>query len=298
LETAIRAAADQRFAILEIGGYFAPILSGLRAALGDRFLGVVEDTEAGHRRYEAVQPLPCPVVSVARSPLKEGEDSLVGASCVFSVEKLLRSLLLIFDGFRNLVLGYGKVGRGLSRTLKPRGCSVAVFDIDPVRQILALAEGMTIPDREFALKNADVIWGCAGTQSIGCKDFASMRDGTVLVSCSSKQIEFDVKALKSDYEERKVTDEIACYQRGTQRLYLVHQGKPVNFLDNGVIGPVLALIQAEIILGLQHVVAKHRHTGDLLVVETSIRRTLAERWLQIFRNPERGGYKIQKSDQR
>lgn len=63
---------------MEIGGYFAPVLQDLRTEFAQDFLGVVEDTEIGHRRYQEAQPLPCPVVSVARSTLKAAEDSLVG----------------------------------------------------------------------------------------------------------------------------------------------------------------------------------------------------------------------------
>ena len=56
-----------RTAILEVGGYFAPALARLKAEFGERILGFVEDTEAGHRRYLRAEPLPYPVMSVARS---------------------------------------------------------------------------------------------------------------------------------------------------------------------------------------------------------------------------------------
>lgn len=56
-----------------MGGYFAPALGALCAALPGRIAGVVEDTENGLRRYEALSELPCAVYSVARSPRKEPE---------------------------------------------------------------------------------------------------------------------------------------------------------------------------------------------------------------------------------
>ena len=51
---------------------------------------MVEDTENGLRRYLGAWKPPCPVFSVARSPLKDPEDYLVGQSVVFSAEALLR----------------------------------------------------------------------------------------------------------------------------------------------------------------------------------------------------------------
>jgi hypothetical protein len=47
-------------------------------------------TENGLHRYLCHEKPPCPVFSVARSPLKDSEDYLVGQSVVFSAEALLR----------------------------------------------------------------------------------------------------------------------------------------------------------------------------------------------------------------
>ena len=64
-------------AVMEIGGYFAPIGNQLKSKYGRYFLGSIEDTENGHRRYEQVSPRNFPVISVARSRLKRFEDRLM-----------------------------------------------------------------------------------------------------------------------------------------------------------------------------------------------------------------------------
>jgi adenosylhomocysteinase len=76
---------------IDIGGYFASAVEHLAA--NAPLAGVVEDTENGHQRYERrlPTPFPCPVFSVARSPLKNAEDYLIGHSVVFSTEGLMRS---------------------------------------------------------------------------------------------------------------------------------------------------------------------------------------------------------------
>jgi adenosylhomocysteinase len=79
---------DQRpLVAIDIGGYLAPAVAHLSASA--TLVGVVEDTENGHQRYEREldPPFPCPVLSVARSPLKNAEDYLIGHSVVFSTER-------------------------------------------------------------------------------------------------------------------------------------------------------------------------------------------------------------------
>jgi len=73
-------AASQDLVILDVGGYFAPALDAICGTFSGQILGVVEDTENGLRRYLALPKTPCPVFSVARSPLKDPEDFLSRAT--------------------------------------------------------------------------------------------------------------------------------------------------------------------------------------------------------------------------
>ncbi len=52
--------------------------------------------------------------------LKETEDFLVGSSCLFSTGRLLREAGFLIDGKQALILGFGKVGRGLAHALLRR----------------------------------------------------------------------------------------------------------------------------------------------------------------------------------
>jgi adenosylhomocysteinase len=127
--------------LLDVGGYFAPTLHLVAKTFSGRLLGVVEDTENGHQRYAALDEVPCPVVSVARSPLKECEDHLVGRSIVFSTEALVRSRGDILTSREACVIGYGKVGRSIARALHAHDLRVTVYDTDPVKRVQAMAQG-------------------------------------------------------------------------------------------------------------------------------------------------------------
>lgn len=281
--------------ILEIGGYFAPALQTLQQALPSKLLGVVEDTEAGHRAYERIaQDLPCPVISVARSALKETEDALVGPSCLYSTEKIFRGSGFPIDGKRSLTLGFGKVGRGLAHALQKRYCPVSIYDINPIRRINALSEGFQIPDRKAALKNAEIIYGATGTCSVKGEDFRLIKNGALLVSCSSKDIEFDLPYLTQHYNKQAIFDNLVSYTNEQQVLYLAAQGRPINFVDGAVIGPVLALVQSEIILAIKQLVTLHGESG-LFETDKAIKDRLAQVWLKYFCDGTTGHYTLDES---
>ncbi len=278
--------------ILEIGGYFSKVLPQLHEKLGVNFLGVIEDTEAGHREYaKNSNKLPCPVISVARSELKETEDFLVGASCLFSTEKLLRTCGAPIEGKRALVLGFGKIGRGMAHSLLRHHCPVSVYDTNPIKRISALSEGFQTPSKENALREAEIIYGTTANFSIQESDFNLIKPGALLVSCSSKDIEFDLKYLEKNFKRTHLIEGLDFYQSEVTEFYLAANGKPINFLDGAVIGPILALVQAEIILAIKQV---YQLEGKKGLFETSeeIRRQLAEKWLEVFCDNKSGRYNL------
>ncbi|MFF5859068.1 NAD(P)-dependent oxidoreductase [Streptomyces sp. NPDC012751] len=180
----IEARAEGRsVALLDVGGYFAPSIETLCSRFSGRIIGVVEDTENGHRRYAELGKLPCPVVSVARSPLKEPEDFLVGQSVVFSAEALMRSRGNILHGRTALVIGFGKLGSSIARLLHAKGVRVTVHDIDAVRRTQALAQGFTVA-RSLAdgLGGAGLVLCATGSVSLRGEDFSRLRNGAYVAT--------------------------------------------------------------------------------------------------------------------
>lgn len=278
--------------IIEIGGYFASLLAKNPLPFNAKVLGVIEDTEAGHRAYEKVAcQLPCPVISVARSNLKETEDFLVGASCVFSTENLLRQSGFPIEGKHSLILGFGKVGRGLAHALLRSHCPVAVYDNNPIKRINALSEGFQAPDKHNALSDAEIIYGATGNLSIQKEEFALIRQGAVLVSCSSKDIEFDLNYLEKYYTKSLIFNYLSCFTNEQKFFYLAADGQPVNFLDGAVIGPILALVQSEILISIEHIMALQGQKG---IFETNFdtRIFLASKWLHHFCDDRSGRYRL------
>jgi adenosylhomocysteinase len=198
---------------------------------------------------------------------------------------------ILIHARRALVIGYGKVGRGTASALVGRNCAVATFDIDPVRNALALAEGFRIPERDVALRAADLVFGCTGVTAISGADFPKLKSGCVLVSCSSKKIEFDVAALdEAKYRRTNLARNYDRYELDRHILYLLGEGGPINFVDGAVIGPALSLVQAEILYGIKELAGAER-TDDIAEIGAPRRQEIAKRWWDVFCDPETGCYR-------
>jgi adenosylhomocysteinase len=111
--------------ILDMGGYFAKSINYL--SINCNVLGVVEDSENGHQKYLKETPINLPILSVARSSLKEPEDYLVGQSVVFSTESVLRDQNIVLNNKNIGILGYGKIGRSIARTLANKNLQTFIY---------------------------------------------------------------------------------------------------------------------------------------------------------------------------
>ena len=282
---------NSTIALNEIGGYFAPFLKSIHTEFGNKITGCVEDTQNGHVRYENARPLQYPVISVAKSSLKEGEDTLVGPSCYFSADKLMRGLGVLLSPRRALIVGYGKVGRGMAFSLQDNGCTSLVYDINPIRNGVAHGDGMFIPGRVAALKGCDVIFGCTGVTSVGGADFELLDDGCFLVSCSSKDVEFDLKTLNSDFIKTNLSPKVDQFTspKTGKSIYLLGEGTPINFLDGAVFGPALALVQGELILAIRQIF-EEAATGEITQLPDNERKKIAANWQADFIDTNSGSF--------
>lgn len=283
--------------LIEVGGYFSNITHKLQKALDGKLLGVIEDTEAGHRRYLNSNNLSCPVISMARSLLKEKEDFLVGSSCMHSFERLLRKLGHPTQNKDVLVVGFGKIGKGLAYALRQQNYSVRIYDINPAKRVQALVEGFKVPEKAAAFQQAHIVFGATGTCSVSGNDFNLLSRGVILISCSSKKVEFDLNYLERNFKKQQIIRDLDLYtNRNNKTIYLVAEGQPINFvIDRSLVGPIMALIQAEVLLGIRMLI---QGVLSSCVVEVSVtdQLALAEKWLEYFCDNSTGYYKSMVSE--
>lgn len=268
--------------LLDIGGYFADVASFAAANYDGGILAIVEDTENGLRRYERQERLSCPVISVARSPLKAAEDFLVGQSIVHSVEALLRGQGDILHGRTACVIGYGKLGRSIANLLHARHVRTAVFDIDPIRSVEAMSHGFSVADRlESALRGAGLVFCATGNMSLLRADFASLDDGAYIATVTSSDDELALDLIDGDYVQERVADHITRFRKNGRHFYLLNHGQAVNFIHGAAVGPFIYLVQAEILVSAARSSAAPLAAG-LSENDAPLRRRIAEAWLDCF----------------
>lgn len=275
----------RRVVLSDVGGYFAPALSELCGALPGQVAGVVEDTENGHRRYEALPELPCAVYSVARSPLKEPEDRLAGEAIVFSAETLLRQLGEVLRGRVACVVGYGKVGAGIASTLRARHVRVLVVDSNPVRQAQAIAAGYGYAELTEALSCAEMVFSATGGRALGMKHLPLLRDRAFVAGATSRDDEFDLDGLDSPghgYVRDEVVPGISRFRRAQGSSFFLLGGRNgVNFLHTSAIGPAIHLIKAELTVAAALLAGEH-HAPGFYDVPPGRRAAIAATWVDIF----------------
>lgn len=276
-------AAGRRVALLDVGGYFAPALDQICARFSGGLAGVVEDTENGHQRYTALGKLPCPVFSVARSPLKDPEDYLVGQSITFSAEALIRSRGDILNGRSAAVIGYGKIGRSIAAMLHAKHVAVTVYDCDPVRRAQALAQGYpATPTVAQALAGAGMIVCATGNLALREDDFAQIANGAYIASVTSSDDELELDALNGLYQCAPSGPHVTRYARTGHFFYLLADGNAVNFLHGASVGAFIFLVQAEILAALALLASGAQPEPGLHELDHTERSRIAALWLRYF----------------
>ncbi|SBW24706.1 TrkA-N domain-containing protein [Candidatus Protofrankia californiensis] len=276
-------AAGMDLALLDVGGYFAPALNDLCRLFSGRILGVVEDTENGYQKYLAIEKIPCPVFSVARSPLKLPEDYLVGQSVVFSIESLLRSHGGILHGGETCVIGYGKVGRSVANTLRAKSVRTTVLETDPVRAVEALSHGFAVSStKEQALARADIVVCATGRRALVGDDFTRLRRGAYLASVTSSDDELDFRAVQRSYRQQQLGPHVTRLSTDRHHFYLLNDGNAVNFIHGAAVGSFIYLIQGEILAAAALLASRRGVEPGLQQVGPQPREIIARSWLHSF----------------
>lgn len=267
--------------VQEVGGY----LAGYTEKLSNypHFKGIVEDTNNGHWRYENAGKHITPVVSMALSPIKDIEDTVIGDSVVYSTERIFREEFhAVIQGTRAGVIGYGKIGTSTSIALKGRESTVAVYDIDPCKCIRARFEGLRISPLAQLLSKSELIIGCTGKTSVREEDIQHIRNNAILVSGSAKNEEFDLTAFDRCCSREEVSPVVWRYTQPDGRcFYVLNQGTPVNFRDRSILGYILDMIYSELFLCMG-LLANDRVAHGLQHSPAIIHTEVAKTWLEIY----------------
>lgn len=274
-------------ALLDVGGYFLKPLIELSEEFSSTIAGVVEVTTFGHNRYTAnAAKFPYPIVSLARSPLKDAEAVHVGETVVQATEDMLREVGYILTGKRCGVIGYGMIGSRISDALKRRGIPVKIGDKSNSLELHARLNGTETATVEELLRDCDIVFSATATQSISVDMLKEARDGIMLVSGGSRANEFDVPGIESvaqACEELPGRLQKFTFPWG-KSCVLANKGKAANFIKGGSPEEVMDVVFAEQAKCLSELAVGQLSPGRVHELSGGDRNGIASIWNAIQKN--------------
>lgn len=249
------ASGSVKFAVHEVGGYFAPLMSNREVT--SQILGVVEETKQGLWRYNwAGGSLQVPVVQIADNYLKRIEGEFVGRAIAELVmtDCMATGLSAPVIG----IVGLGDIGAGVARSFLRNQCDVRGFDTQPARMLAAAAQGVKCMNLTQLLGQCDVIVGATGTGAFEPESLGKLQDRALLVSASSRRIEFPVEEL-SNFKVVGIQGLVKTYQVRGKRVRLMYDGAPANFSGKSLPLAFADLMFSQIAVGLNSLLT---HPGE------------------------------------
>lgn len=270
--------------IQEVGGYCSDAVGSIRAGDSETaaLMGVVEETKNGLWRYQAVShALSVPVVQIADSRLKKIEAQFVGEAVARALD--LRTLQLgeTLAGQHVGVMGCGDIGSAVIAALLARRCIVSCFDPDPIRRMEARLAGLNCATRECVLGDANILVGASGHLSVRLEDLQQARDNVLLVSGSSRDVEFPIHEIEAvSIATNQLTAGVTQFTLpGGRCIRVARSGRPINFESgNSLPLPVADLLFAQITVALCNIVSARAASG-ISGLDDLQQQEIARRWL-------------------
>lgn len=265
--------------IEEIGGYTTEIIKFLDD--NRKVVGVVEDTNQGHWLWQKAKIDRLPVMSVAQSELKKNENPFVGKSIIENAARYLEELgLQKLDESIVLVLGYGNIGQSVAKYIEPLCKKLFVYDTDP-NKLAAAAEQYN------ALRNlteADVIIGTTGSaqHSVNIEDVKLLKSGVILISGSSKKVEFDLDRFERASDRHESIDDTITYYIGNKKILVANSGEPINFRTGSLPSKVLDLVYGSLIY-CANLLDKRMVGAGLHELSDTAQGELTKKYLEIYK---------------
>ena len=156
--------------------------------------GVAEETTSGVRPLRVMEAqgalrVPCVAVNDARVKLLFDNRYGTGQSVVMATLDATNTQM---PGKEVVVVGYGKVGRGLAAVARGLGARVTVTEIDPVEALAAYHDGHRVMPLAAAVASADVVFTATGVgHSLTAEHITLMPDGAIVAVGGAGPPEFD-----------------------------------------------------------------------------------------------------------
>jgi adenosylhomocysteinase len=131
-----------------------------------------------------------------------------------------------------VVLGYGDVGKGCSKSMKAYGARVLVTEIDPICALQAAMEGFEVTTMEDALSEGNIYVTTTGNKDvITAEQISRMKDEAIVCNIGHFDNEIQVAQLEAWPSIKKITIKPQVDQYvfpDGKKIYLLAEGRLVN----------------------------------------------------------------------
>ncbi|MFZ1701116.1 MAG: adenosylhomocysteinase [Pyrinomonadaceae bacterium] len=210
-------------------------------------LGTTEETTTGIVRLKAMVNagvLTFPSIAVNDAQTKHFFDNRYGTG-QSTLDGIIRATNILLAGKTLVVVGYGWCGKGVAMRARGMGANVVVCEIDPIKAIEAVMDGMRVLPIKEASKIGDFFVTVTGNRHVIDREhFASMKDGAIVCNSGHFDLELNLDALRElsqpvvkrrpfVEEYRSVDDKKSVIVLGEGRLInlAAAEGHPASVMD-------------------------------------------------------------------
>jgi adenosylhomocysteinase len=226
-------------------------------------LGGTEETTTGVIRLRAMEKegvLAFPVIAVNDADTKHLFDNRYGTG-QSTLDGIIRATNVLLAGRTVVVAGYGMCGRGVAARAKGMGAHVIVTEVEPMRALEAVMDGLQVMSMSKAAEDGDIFVTVTGNTSVIRQEhFTRLKDGAILCNSGHFNVEIDLDALATIATARRtVRPFVEEFVVGGKRVYVLGEGRLINLAAaEGHPAAVMDMSFANQALSAEYMVKKHK----------------------------------------
>ncbi len=231
----VRAALDTNpNLIIDDGSDVVATMLKEKKELAETLIGTTEETTTGIVRLKAMQKagvLNFPSIAVNDAQTKHFFDNRYGTG-QSTLDGIIRATNILLAGKTLVVVGYGWCGKGVAMRARGMGANVIVTEIDPIKAIEAVMDGMRVLPMKEAAKVGDFFVTVTGNRHVIDKEhFEVMKDGAIVCNSGHFDLELNLDSLREMSEpavKRRPFVEEYIGKNGGKSVIVLGEGRLIN----------------------------------------------------------------------
>jgi len=218
---------------MDDGADLVSTLHKSRTELLENILGGTEETTTGVIRLRSMAErgvLRYPIIAVNDAQTKHLFDNRYGTG-QSTVDGIIRATNRLIAGTYFVVCGYGWCGKGVAQRTRGMGANVIVTEIDPLRALEAVMDGLQVMSMDEAAKIGDFFCTVTGNTGVIRKEhFIKMKDGAIICNAGHFNVEIDLNGLRRISKgKRKLREYVEEYTLSNgRRINILAEGRLIN----------------------------------------------------------------------